>query len=128
MRRTRCWVCVGSVLALAGCTSSTTVAPAPVAIEQVLDIRQVGAPFWAPDGTTIGFVWTRGTERELWAADPGAAEPGASGHPTLRQLAPLAGRSGAVVSPDWRARSTWHATTASIPRASSHGAAATAAT
>jgi dipeptidyl aminopeptidase/acylaminoacyl peptidase len=101
MRRAGCLVCVGSALVLAGCTSSPTVASA-VAIEQVLDIRQVGAPFWAPDGAAVGFVWTRGTEQELWAADAGAPQPGAPGDPTLRQLAPLAGRGDAVVSPDWR--------------------------
>jgi len=98
----RAWLLV-LPLGLAGCAGEAPAPPAsPIAIEQMLDIRQAGGPFWAPDGRSVGFVWTRGSERELWAADVSAAEAAAPGDPGVRQLAPLAGRSDVVVSPDWR--------------------------
>ncbi len=103
MRRVRFGGLLSAILAIAACGGAEPVPapPSPVGIERILDIRQAGEPFWGPDGKAVGFVWTRGTERELWAADPSAASPGAPGDPAVRQLAPLAGRGDAVVSPDW---------------------------
>ncbi|MBM3779139.1 MAG: S9 family peptidase [Acidimicrobiia bacterium] len=106
MRRTRHAWMAALALTAAGCTQPAAppaAAPAPVDIERVLDIRQAGAPFWSPDGASVGFFWTRGTEREMWAADPRAAAPGAPGEAAVRQVAPLAGRASAVVSGDWSA-------------------------
>ena len=105
MRRSRQIWTIALTLAAAGCTAPAprpAAAPAAVDLERVLDIRQAGAPFWAPDGASVGFIWTRGTERELWAADPAASSPGAPGDAAVRQVAPLAGRGDAVFSPDWR--------------------------
>src|SRR3984893_9068690 len=76
--------------------------PSPISIEQLLQIEQAGPPVWSPDGTQIGFLWGAGTERDFWSVDMSAAKPARPGASTVRQLAPLVGRSDAVVSPDWK--------------------------
>jgi dipeptidyl aminopeptidase/acylaminoacyl peptidase len=74
----------------------------PTRIEDLLQIDQAGPPTWSPDGRRIGFQWGLGTERDFWTVDAAAREAASRGHAAVRQVAPLTGRSDAVVSPDWR--------------------------
>jgi dipeptidyl aminopeptidase/acylaminoacyl peptidase len=73
-----------------------------ITINDILRIDQAGPPMWAPDGRAVGFQWGLGTERDFWAVDASAAAPASREGATVRQLAPLTGRTDAVVSPDWR--------------------------
>jgi dipeptidyl aminopeptidase/acylaminoacyl peptidase len=99
----RCWA--GFVLLLMSCACGAEPAanpPTSLTIEQILAVRSVRAPLWSPDGQEVGFTWGSGVDNSLWAAGASAAGPGAPGAAILRQLAPLAGRGSAALSPDWR--------------------------
>ena len=79
-----------------------TVAPAAagptITIEQILEIGQVSRPIWSPDGQEIAYTTGEGTELDLWASP--TSTPVGTG--ASRQMAPLAGRAQASLSPDWK--------------------------
>ena len=54
-------------MACAGAPSSE--ADGPIAPEDILSIRQTGAPVWSPGGDQVGFSWGIGTELNFWVAD-----------------------------------------------------------
>jgi dipeptidyl aminopeptidase/acylaminoacyl peptidase len=95
-----CGLLLGAI-ACAGPSAAPGPARSPN-IEDLLRIDQAGAPIWSPDGRRVGFQWGLGTERDFWAGDAAGGRPSARGEDAIQQLAPLTGRSGAVVSPDWR--------------------------
>lgn len=103
----RCWGGLVLLTLSTACGTEPGEEPAdlqpPVTIEQILAVRSVRAPVWSPDGREVGFTWGSGVDNSLWAADASAPGPGAPGAASLRQLAPLAGRASAAISPDWRA-------------------------
>jgi dipeptidyl aminopeptidase/acylaminoacyl peptidase len=89
-------------LGLVGCVRpEPPPAPAAPTIEDLLHIRQAGPPTWAPHGREVAFAWGEGTELNLWVSTVSAPSPAHPGGATVRQMAPLAGRAGAVISPDW---------------------------
>lgn len=104
-------VVVGAALSLVfssvACTPSAPVDSDPVSpaltIEDILAIRETTAPRWSPHGRYVAFTWSTGLERELWLADAENLQAASPGDPGLRQAAPLVGRAGMALSPDWRA-------------------------
>ena len=96
------------VLSLSACNDDNDRASAGsssennITIEEILQIRQVGAPSWSSNGSEVAFTWSHGAETNLWATTVEAEEPGKVGASTLRQISPLTGRSTPMISPDWK--------------------------
>jgi dipeptidyl aminopeptidase/acylaminoacyl peptidase len=98
---------LAGLIAIGGCGGQAAVPPAAtqarsITINELLKIDQAGPPMWAADGREVGFQWGLGTERDFWAVSASAATPASRDGATVRQVAPLTGRTDAVVSSDWQ--------------------------
>jgi dipeptidyl aminopeptidase/acylaminoacyl peptidase len=79
-------------------TAETVASQPAITIEHILNIKQVSRPSWSLDGQEVAYTTGKGTEIDLWASR--TSVPAAAG--TARQIAPLADRAQASLSPDWQ--------------------------
>ena len=83
-------------MACAGAPSSE--ADGPIAPEDILSIRQTGAPVWSPGGDQVGFSWGIGTELNFWVADASGTVPQVPGEEGLFQVTALADRGSYAIA------------------------------
>ena len=86
-------------MACAGAPSSES--DGPIAPEDILSIRQTGAPVWSPAGDQVGFSWGIGTELNFWVADASGTVPQVPGEEGLFQVTALADRGSYAIANDW---------------------------